>query len=98
MMNPRPATSCRCRTMESQRVRTAVEPFVGLVDGPVKDVGYSVGGFELGLIPVSVPSSNGAHASWRVPDVKAEFACILSVALPLFGRCIWQCLFIDCPL
>jgi predicted enzyme related to lactoylglutathione lyase len=35
-------------------------------------VGFSVGGFELGLIPDGVPSSAGVLAYWGVPDVAAE--------------------------
>ena len=35
-------------------------------------VGYSVGGFELGLIPDGVPGPQGALAYWGVPDVNAE--------------------------
>jgi predicted enzyme related to lactoylglutathione lyase len=35
-------------------------------------VGYSVGGFELGLIPDGVPGSNGALAYWGVSSVSAE--------------------------
>lgn len=37
-------------------------------------VGYSVGGFELGLIPDGVPSADGAAAYWGVPDAAAELA------------------------
>jgi predicted enzyme related to lactoylglutathione lyase len=37
-------------------------------------VGYSVGGFELGLIPDGVPSPLGAHAFWGVPDAAAELS------------------------
>src|SRR5438552_13535748 len=35
-------------------------------------VGYSVGGFELGLIPDGVPGPQGALAYWGVPDADAE--------------------------
>lgn len=34
--------------------------------------GFSVGGFELGLIPDGVPSPDGALAYWGVADVAAE--------------------------
>lgn len=35
-------------------------------------VGFSVGGFELGLIPDGVPSADGVHVFWGVSDAKAE--------------------------
>ena len=35
-------------------------------------VGFSVGGFELGLIPDGVPSADGVLAYWGVPDIVAE--------------------------
>jgi predicted enzyme related to lactoylglutathione lyase len=35
-------------------------------------VGFSVGGFELGLIPDGVPSAHGALAYWGVLDIEAE--------------------------
>jgi predicted enzyme related to lactoylglutathione lyase len=35
-------------------------------------IGFSVGGFELGLIPDGVPSASGAHAFWGVPKAEAE--------------------------
>jgi len=35
-------------------------------------VGFSVGGFELGLIPDGVPSPDGAQAHWGVADAAAE--------------------------
>ena len=35
-------------------------------------VGFSVGGFELGLIPDGVPSSDGPLAYWGVGDIAAE--------------------------
>jgi predicted enzyme related to lactoylglutathione lyase len=34
--------------------------------------GFSVGGFELGLIPDGVPSPDGALAYWGVTDAAAE--------------------------
>jgi predicted enzyme related to lactoylglutathione lyase len=37
-------------------------------------VGYSVGGFELGLVPDGTPGSEGSQALWGVPDVTAELA------------------------
>ena len=35
-------------------------------------VGFSVGGFELGLIPDGVPSANGPLPYWGVADAEAE--------------------------
>lgn len=35
-------------------------------------VGFSVGGFELGLIPDGSPSSDGPLAHWGVADIVAE--------------------------
>ncbi len=35
-------------------------------------VGFSVGGFELGLIPDGAPSADGSQAYWGVPDAAAE--------------------------
>jgi predicted enzyme related to lactoylglutathione lyase len=35
-------------------------------------VGFAVGGFELGLIPDGVPSSDGPLAYWGVADIEAE--------------------------
>ena len=35
-------------------------------------VGFSVGGFELGLIPDGTPSLDGAQAFWGVSDAAAE--------------------------
>jgi predicted enzyme related to lactoylglutathione lyase len=42
-------------------------------------VGYSVGGFELGLIPDGVPSSAGAHAYWGVRDADLELARLVAL-------------------
>lgn len=35
-------------------------------------VGFSVGGFELGLIPDGAPSAEGVHVFWGVPDAEGE--------------------------
>jgi predicted enzyme related to lactoylglutathione lyase len=35
-------------------------------------VGYSIGGFELGLVPDAKPSADGAKAFWGVADIKQE--------------------------
>jgi predicted enzyme related to lactoylglutathione lyase len=37
-------------------------------------VGFSVGGFELGLIPDGVPGEQGSVAYWGVPNAEAELA------------------------
>jgi predicted enzyme related to lactoylglutathione lyase len=34
--------------------------------------GFAIGGFELGLVPDGVPSTDGALAYWGVPDAAAE--------------------------
>jgi catechol 2,3-dioxygenase-like lactoylglutathione lyase family enzyme len=36
-------------------------------------VGFSVGGFELGLFPKDNAGTTGVLAYWRVPDAAAEF-------------------------
>jgi predicted enzyme related to lactoylglutathione lyase len=35
-------------------------------------VGFSVGGFELGLIPDGAPGAEGVQVYWGVPDAAAE--------------------------
>lgn len=72
-----------------QGLRTVIYPVTDLAEGkawysrvlgrePYFDepfyVGYTVGGFELGLIPDGVPSPDGAQAFWGVPDAEAEAA------------------------
>lgn len=72
-----------------QGLRTAIYPVTDLAEGkawysralerdPYFDepfyVGFSVGGFELGLIPDETPSSAGTQVYWGVPDAEAEFA------------------------
>ncbi|MGA8279078.1 MAG: VOC family protein [Rhodanobacteraceae bacterium] len=47
-------------------------------------VGFSVGGFELGLIPDAVPGLAGAQPLWGVADADAELARLLELgAKPL---------------
>lgn len=47
-------------------------------------VGYSVGGFELGLIPDGKPGTGGSQAYWGVPNAAAAFARLLRLgAKPL---------------
>ncbi len=36
-------------------------------------VGFSVGGFELGLLPEGEPGKSGVAAYWGVPDAAAAF-------------------------
>ena len=42
-------------------------------------VGFSVGGFELGLIPDGRPSADGSQAYWGVPDAEAELSRLLKL-------------------
>jgi predicted enzyme related to lactoylglutathione lyase len=42
-------------------------------------VGFSVGGFELGLVPGGEPGVAGAQALWGVQDAEAAFARLLSL-------------------
>lgn len=46
-------------------------------------VGYSVGGFELGLIPDGEPGAAGTHIHWGVADIAAELARLLALGAPL---------------
>lgn len=40
-------------------------------------VGFSIGGFELGLIPDGRPGALGTQAYWGVPDIHSEHARLL---------------------
>jgi predicted enzyme related to lactoylglutathione lyase len=42
-------------------------------------VGFSVGGFELGLIPDGQPGTNGSQALWGVRDIGFAFAKLLAL-------------------
>ena len=42
-------------------------------------VGFSVGGFELGLIPDGQPGSAGAQAYWGTPDAAAELERLVAL-------------------
>lgn len=42
-------------------------------------VGFSVGGFELGLLPDAPPGAVGSVAYWGVPDAAAEFQRLLGL-------------------
>ncbi len=70
-----------------QGLRTAIYPVSDIAEGkawytrvldcePYYDepyyVGFSVGGFELGLIPDGTPGPHGGQALWGVPDAAAE--------------------------
>lgn len=42
-------------------------------------VGFSVGGFELGLIPDATPGVTGAQALWGVQSIEGEFKRLLEL-------------------
>ncbi len=42
-------------------------------------VGFSVGGFELGLLPDGTPGTAGPQALWGVADAKSAFERLLSL-------------------
>lgn len=46
-------------------------------------VGYSVGGFELGLVPDATPGQHGNCAYWGVEDCAAELARIVAAGATL---------------
>lgn len=47
-------------------------------------VGFSVGGFELGLVPDLTPGIDGAQVLWGVADIDKEFARLIQLgASPL---------------
>ena len=75
-------------------LRTAIYPTPELAEGkawysqvlgtpPYYDepyyVGFSVGGFELGLIPDGRPGALGAQPYWGVPDLDSELARLLTL-------------------
>ena len=57
-----------------QRV-LGVEPYF---DEPFY-VGFSVGGFELGLLPGGTPGTSGPQPLWGVPDASAELERLLAL-------------------
>ena len=57
-----------------QRV-LGVEPYF---DQPFY-VGFSVGGFELGLLPGGTPGTGGPQPLWGVPDASAELERLLAL-------------------
>ena len=46
-------------------------------------VGFSVGGFELGLLPDGVPGASGAQAMWGVANAEAALARLLALGASL---------------
>jgi predicted enzyme related to lactoylglutathione lyase len=42
-------------------------------------VGFSVGGFELGLVPDGQPGTSGPQALWGVSDAADAFTCLLAL-------------------
>jgi predicted enzyme related to lactoylglutathione lyase len=42
-------------------------------------VGFSVGGFELGLLPNSAPGTAGAQAYWGVPNADETYARLVAL-------------------
>ena len=42
-------------------------------------VGFTVGGFELGLLPDGEPSVNGSQALWGVSNAELEFARLIKL-------------------
>lgn len=42
-------------------------------------VGFSVGGFELGLVPNGLPSTSGAQPLWGVKDAKSAYSRLLGL-------------------
>lgn len=44
-------------------------------------VGFSVGGFELGLIPDGEPGTQGVQTLWGVPDLAAELGRLAALGV-----------------
>lgn len=42
-------------------------------------VGFSVGGFELGLLPDALPATSGPQVLWGVADIETAFAQLLAL-------------------
>lgn len=49
-------------------------------------VGYSVGGFELGLIPDGVPGAQGAMAYWGVPDAHVAMERLMALDAKVYDE------------
>jgi len=91
MKTPTPASLLGLRTAiypvsdlaQAKRFYSAVLEQEPYFDQPFY-VGYSVGGFELGLLPDGQPGAGGSQAYWGVPDAAAAFARLLKLgAKPL---------------
>ena len=48
-------------------------------------VGFSVGGFELGLLPDGVPGTAGPQPLWGVADIEAAYARLLALGASAFS-------------
>lgn len=48
-------------------------------------VGFSVGGFELGLVPDGEPGTQGSIAYWGVDDIESEVARIVGLGATLYS-------------
>ena len=42
-------------------------------------VGFSVGGFELGLVPDAVPGTTGPQSLWEVADIEAAYSRLIGL-------------------
>lgn len=49
-------------------------------------VGFSIGGFELGLVPDEVPATHGQQALWGVADIAAEVARLRALGITSIGE------------
>ncbi len=49
-------------------------------------VGFSIGGFELGLVPDEIPSPAGQQALWGVTDIAAEVARLRALYVGPIGE------------
>lgn len=48
-------------------------------------VGFSIGGFELGLIPDATPGTSGSMVYWGVDDIEAEVSRIVALGATVHG-------------
>jgi hypothetical protein len=49
-------------------------------------VGFSVGGFELGLVPDATPSTDGPRAFWGVDDAEATVKTLIELGAAPFEQ------------